>query len=249
MKLYDETIKKVKRLLETADSRMPSAANSRMLPIGDTGWPEVSDRSMILRSDMAYELGGEGLPAIGCTLITADESLVSSDGLTLLGRDLPEIRKDVPYARIALVRVSGDTLGEGQALYNAVRALEYTRYHFYPEGFMMRVSASRQKETVRIGKDALAKGLDFTKTGNRMITAFHRNTSVEAVHMYYVTAEEFDYKALESLVQESERITKTIDHIFKNAVMDCGTCGLQKVCDEVEGLRELHFAGRETKKQ
>ena len=249
MKLYDETIKKMQALLEKADSRMPSAGRSLTLPTGDTGWPEVSDRSMILRHDMAYELGGEGLPAIGCTLITADESLVPADALTLLGRDLPEIRRDVPYARIALVRVSGDTLGEGQALYNAVRALEYTRYHFYPEGFMMRVSASRQKETVRIGKDALARGLDFTKTGNRMITAFHRNTSVEAVHMYYVTAEEFAYKELESLADESERITKTIDHIFKNAVMDCGACGLQKVCDEVEGLRELHFAGREIKKR
>ena len=233
MKLYDETIKKIQTLLKE---------ESRALPTGDTGWPEISDRSMILRSDMAYELGGEGLWAIGCTLITADETLVSADEVTLLGRDLPEIRRDVPYARIALVRVGEDTLGEGQALYQAVRALEYTRYHFYPEGFMMRVSASRQKETVRIGKDALAKGLDFAKAGNCMISAFHRNTSVKAVHLYYVTQEEYDYKALEHCAAEAESITKTIDHILKNAVMDCGTCGLQKVCDEVEGLRELHFA-------
>lgn len=242
MKLYDETIKKIQTLLEKTDGILSTDEESRTLPTGESEWPEVSDRSMILRSDMAYELGGEGLPAIGCTLVTADTSLVQADEITLIGRDLPEIKRDVPYARIALVRVSGDTLGEGQALYNAVRALEYTRYHFYPEGFMMRVSASRQKETVRIGKDALRKGLDFTKTGNRMISAFHRNTLVEAVHMYYLTADGFDYKALESLVQEAEQITKTIDHIMKNAVMDCGTCGLQKVCDEVEGLRELHFA-------
>lgn len=234
MKLYDETIKKMQAILKAEDSRA--------LPAGDTGWPEVSDRSMILRSDMAYELGGEGLPAIGCTLITADTSLVPADEITLLGRDLPEIHGDVPYARIALVRVSEEMLGEGQALYNAIRALEYTRYHFYPEGFMMRVSASRQKETVRIGKDALAKGLDFTKTGNRMISAFRKNTSVEAVHLYYVTKEAYDYKALAHCAQEAEQITKTIDHIFESAVMDCGTCGLQKVCDEVEGLRELHFA-------
>lgn len=33
-----------------------------------------------------------------------------------------------------------------------------------------------------------------------------------------------------------------VTHYFKNAVMDRGTCGLQKICDEVEGLRELHFA-------
>lgn len=234
MRLYDETIKKMQALLKGEENRA--------LPVGDTGWPEISDRSMILRSDMAYELGGEGLPAVGSTLITAEASLVPTDEITLIGRDLPEISGDVPYARIALVRVSEDMLGEGQALYNAVRALEYTRYHFYPEGFMMRVSASRQKETVRIGKDALRRGLDFTKAGNRMLAAFRKNASVEAVHLYYVTKEAYDHKALERCAREAERITRTIDHIFESAVMDCGTCGLQKVCDEVEGLRELHFA-------
>lgn len=234
MKLYDEVIKKYQDLLETEESHE--------LSIGETEWLEVSDRSMILRSDMAYELGGEGLPAIGSTIITANQELVSSDKITLVGKDLSEIRKDIPYGRIALVRVDEETLGEGQTLYQTIRALEYTRYHFYPEGFMMRVSAFKQKESVRIGKAALAKGLDFTKAGNRMISAFHKNSSVKAVHIYYVTRENFDYKLLEAYAREAESITQTIDHILKISIMDCGACSLQKVCDEVEGLRELHFA-------
>lgn len=233
MKLYDENIKFCREMLETD--------KSRSLPLGETDWPEVSDRSMILRSDMAWELGGEGLPAIGCTMITASPELVLTDGITLLGKDLPEIQADVPYARVAAVRVDEETLGEGQALYQAIRNLEYTRYHFYPEGFMMRISASKQKESVRIGRKALTEGLDFTKTGNRMIRAFHQNPIVQAVHIYYVTAEDFDYKGLEKKVKEAEDITQTIDHILKIGVMDCGACSLQKVCDEVEGLRELHF--------
>ena len=188
MKLYDEVIKKCQDRLETEESRQ--------LSLEETGWPEVSDRSMILRSDMAYELGGERFPAIGCTMITANPELVPSDKITLLGKDLPEIQGDVPYGRIALVRVDEETLGEGQVLYQAVRALEYTRYHFYPEGFMMRVSAFKQRESVRIGKAALAKGLDFTKTGNRMISAFHKNLSVRAVHIYYITREDFDSSSL-----------------------------------------------------
>lgn len=234
MKLYDETVKKLKDLLETEESLE--------LPLGETPWPEVSDRSMILRSEMAYELGAENLAALGLTVVTAEEALVPKDGVTLLGRDLPQIKADAPYARIALVRVAEDTLGEGQVLYQAIRSLEYTRYHFYPEGFMMRVSTAKNRESVRIGRKALEQGLDFTKTGNRMISAFRRNASVEAVHIYYVTAQDFDYRALGALAAEAERITKTIDHMLKNAAMDCGACSLQKVCDEVEGLRELHFA-------
>lgn len=233
MRLYDEIIQKMRAELETGEERR--------LSVGETDWPDVSDRSMILRSDMAYELGGEGLPAVGCTLITADRDLVAEDGVMLLGRDLPELDRGVPYARIAFVRVAEEALGEGQALYQAIRNLEYTRYHFYPEGFMMRVSASGQKESVRIGKEALEKGLDFTKTGNRMITAFRRRPFVEAVRIYYVTAEKADYEILGRYAAEAESITRTIDHIAKTALMDCGACSLQKVCDEVEGLRELHF--------
>lgn len=236
MKLYDDIIQKYRMLLE--------AEEGRGLPLGITGWPQVSDRSMILRSEMAYELGGEGLPAIGATLVTAQEKLVPEDGIVLSGRDLPEIKGDVPYARIALVRVGEEALGEGQALYGAIRALESTRYHFYPEGFMMRVSASRGRECVRVGRAALEKGLDFTKVGNQLLDVFHKNPFVEAVQVWYVNREAFDYRTLEEYGREAEKITKTIDHMVKSAVTDCGSCSLQRVCDEVEGLRELHFRGK-----
>lgn len=148
MKLYDETIRKVRALLSSEKQQLPHNA---------TAWPSVSDRSMLLRSDMAYELGGGSLPALGVTLVTASKDLVPGDGVFLTGTDLPEIDADTPFARIALVRVGEDTLGEGKKLYRAIRNLEYTRYHFYPEGFMLRVSSSKRRESVRIGKEALKK--------------------------------------------------------------------------------------------
>ena len=234
MKLYDEVITQCLRLLEAEQGIVWEAK--------DTSWPSVSDRSMILRSDMAFELGSGTKPAIGCTIITGSDELVKKDKVTLIGKDLPDIENDMPYARIALVRVNEDVLKEGEALYRAIRNLEYTRYHFYPEGFMMRVSASKQKESVRIGKEALEKGLSFEKTGSKMIKAFHEHDLVESVSIYYITKENFDYETLARYAKEAESITKTIDHISTSAIMDCNACNLQQVCDEVEGLRELHFA-------
>ncbi len=233
MKLYDQTIEKVNNLLEQ------SAVRS--LPVNGTDWPEVSDKSMILRSEMAFELGSNQNPGIGATIITANDDLVSGDGVFLHGKDLPELKRDAPYARVAIVKVDEATLGEGEALYKTIRDLEYVRYHYYPEGFMMRVSPSKQIESVRIGKAALSRGLNFEIAGNRLIEAFKKKTQVEAVQVHYVTDPNFDYKALSKLVSESEEITKTIDHILKNVIMDCGACSLQAVCDEVEGLKELHF--------
>ena len=29
--------------------------------------------------------------------------------------------------------------------------------------------------------------------------------------------------------------------MLKDVNMDCGSCGLQEICDEIEGLREMHF--------
>lgn len=234
MKLYDDVIR---RTLE-----MVSAAGEvRELAVEDSQWPEVSDRSMILRSEMAYELGADRNDGLGVTLISGSEELIREDRITLVGKDLSELKKAGPYARIALVRVDEAVMGEGETLYNAIRKLEYTRYHFYPEGFMNRISSSKHKESVRIGKEALSKGLDFAKTGSMMIQKFKENPRVRAVWIIYVTEEAFDYKQLLTLSCDAEDITKTIDHIFKNVQMDCKACNLQEICDEVEGLRELHF--------
>lgn len=232
MKLYDEIIEKLQQLV--------SDRTSKDFEVRDSAWP-VAEREMILRSDMAYELGGGSLPAVGATIVTADENLISEDGITLVGPDLRDIDEDTPFARIAVVRVDENTIGEGNALYNAIRSLEYTRYHLFPKGFMMRVSSSRNRESVRVSKEAVTEGISFAETGNMMISAFHKNPKVEAVHIYYFTEKDFDYKALKSMAAESEEITKTIDHIFKNLIMDCKACNLQEICDEVEGLRELHF--------
>lgn len=232
MKLYDEIIEKLQQLVTDRDSKE--------FEVRDSTWP-VAEREMILRSDMAYELGGGSLPAVGATIVTADENLIGEDGITLVGSDLREIDEDTPFARIAVVRVDENTIGEGNALYNAIRSLEYTRYHLFPKGFMMRVSSSRNRESVRVSREAVTDGISFAETGNMMISAFHKNPNVKAVHIYYFTKKDFDYKALKSMAEESEEITRAIDHIFKNLIMDCRACNLQEICDEVEGLRELHF--------
>lgn len=43
-------------------------SESRTLSVGEDTWPQVSDRSMILRSDMAYELGARGFPPLAAPL-------------------------------------------------------------------------------------------------------------------------------------------------------------------------------------
>lgn len=235
MKLYDPIISNILTLCKQA--------SSRKLPVGHVDWPDLGKENLIFRQDMAYELGGSGdrYFALGATAVTDDPALVREDEIVLIGKDLPEITADTSYARIALVRVAPDTLGEGNALYNAVKQMEYVRYHVNPEGFMTRVSLMNGTESARVSKKALEKGLTFTQVGNLMLRQFHKNARIVSVKLIFITDPCFPFSALKEAVRETEKITRAIDHILKNGMTDCDRCSLQKVCEEVEGMKALHF--------
>ena len=61
---------------------------------------------MILQSDMAYELGGHNLPAVGNTLVTTEEDFVPEDEIILIGKDLPQHQPE-GYAYPAFQEKSG----------------------------------------------------------------------------------------------------------------------------------------------
>ena len=235
MKLYDPIISDILSLC-----RHTAARN---LPVCPVDWPDLGKDNLIFRQDMAYELGGSGehFFALGATAVTNDPALAAEDEIVLIGKDLPEIAADTSYARIALVRVAPDTLGEGNALYNAIKQMEFVRYHVSPEGFMTRVSLINGTESARVSKKALAKGLTFTQVGNLMLGQFHKNPRIIGVKLIFITDPCFPFSALKEAVRETEEITRAIDHILKSGMTDCGSCSLQKVCGEVDGMKELHF--------
>ena len=207
------------------------------------GWPEGGKANMILKGDAAYELGAasDGIYAIGSTVMTEDESLVKGDEIVVVGDDLCDIDADRSYARLAVVLVDADEMGEGDKLYSSIRDISFARYHVEPKGFMMRVSSSSKRECVRVSREAVKGGISFSDVGTMMINAFHKKKHVRAVKLFFITDLDFDYKALYDSVKKAEDITSAIDHIFKDIQMDCNACNLKQVCDEVEGLRELHF--------
>ncbi len=236
MKLYDDVINKWNTKIENFDKE---SLHFEHVP----AWEDAGKNNMILRADMAYELGGseKSIYALGSTVITANEALVPKDEIVLVGKDLQEISGDTSYARLTVVLVDEEAMGEGDALYNAIRNIEYVRYQISPKGFMMRVSTSHHRESVRVSKDALTEGMTFAVVGKTFINHLKKNPKVKAVKVYFITEKDFDYKGLEKDVLQAEAITKAIDHVFKDMSTDCNTCNLKQICDEVEGMRELHF--------
>jgi CO dehydrogenase/acetyl-CoA synthase beta subunit len=106
---------------------------------------------------------------------------------------------------------------------------------------MTRASAITHKDSVRVSKTAVKKGISFQKIGNLLIRKFKENPAVKGVKVVFVTEDAVDFSVLESLSRKNHEITETLNQVMNNLTFDCDTCNLKAICDEVEGMRELHF--------
>lgn len=236
MQLYDNDIRELKQYLKSYPVRRLAVGNQSKL------WQQDSPEKLLLRGDMAYELGGGTLPAVSGLAYTSSAELVPETGMFLCGSDLPEITGNTAYARLTLVRLKDESgLTQDEQWYEAMRRIEYVRYHVYPSGFMSRISAMKEREPVRVSKKALEQGLDFAKVGTCFLEEYGKQPEVAAVELLFITLPDFPYSELHKRAHRWGQITESLNHIFQNLKMDCSVCGLKEICDEVEGLKELHF--------
>ncbi len=233
MKIYDEQISKVTALFKDK--------SGIKLETKGTPWQDVGKQNLVLRGEMSYELGAGTLPAISFLGVTSSMDLVPGDGAILYGQDLSEIRTDSPYARITLLRVDDDLMGQGEAIYDAVCKLVNTRYKVNPQGFMSRISTSSKHEPVRVSKAALDNGLSFAKVARLYLDAYKAHPEVISAQVIFVTLPDFNYNELLKLAQKNDQITAALDHVLRDVKMDCASCKLQTICNEVDGMKELHF--------
>ena len=236
MELYNEVIRETEGLLE---GRPLQSWNYE----SGAAWPDAGVSELVLGRDAAFELGGSGKPALHYTCVTTSPSLVERDQVLLWGPDLRELRADAPYARIALLRV-GDIEsddGDDTVAYNAIKDMEFVKYHVFPKGYMLRISTEDNREQVRVSRKALGEGMSFYRVGCDFIRCYRKNPNVLGVKLIFITAPDGPYEALAACGRRSTAITRTLCTILDGLPMDCSACHLKPICDEVEGMRELHF--------
>ncbi len=199
----------------------------------DNLWPDAGYCEVILKRDSAYELDGTGF-----MLATEMPVAEYTDTVTVIGEDLQKIPKDRKFARVALIQVT-ETIPE-EKYYDTLKKIEFVKYHYFPEGYMLRTSTKGHREVVRVSRSALQAGITFEKAGNLFLKKLREISEVKRVHLYYLTDPCIDYPALEAMAEQNERITQTLNHVSNMLNFDCTTCAQKPVCDEVEGMRELH---------
>ena len=198
---------------------------------GQNCWKDIGYNEVIMQRDTAFELSGTGF-----NLITS--SPVES-GVTVIGDDLGQIKDSRNFARVSLVQLEDG--GDEQTMYNLIRKVEYVKYHYFPEGYMMRTASRSHKEAVRVSKKALKNGISFEMAGNLLIKKYMEIPAVRSVNVIFITDTGADYNRLETLALKGNSITEAVNHIMNSVKFDCDTCNLKPICDEVEGMKWLHF--------
>ena len=97
MQLYDQEILKFQKII----MKYPKKRNGTV-----KAWQMSEQEELILRSDMAYELGGGIMPAASALGFTVSKELVPTDEIICVGPDLAEIHQDMAYARMTFVRLN-----------------------------------------------------------------------------------------------------------------------------------------------
>lgn len=194
-------------------------------------WSDAGHNQVIMQRDTAFELEG-----VGFNLVT-NEKL--NDEIVIVGNDLGKIKSDTRFARIAIIETD-DVAGEQDA-YKLIKKLEYVKYHCFPEGYMIRSTSRSHKESVRVSKAAVKNGISFQSVGSLLIEKYKENPSVKNVKLIFITNPCADFEKTEKLASKYREITEALNHIMNNITFDCDTCNLKPICDEVEGMKELHF--------
>ena len=233
MELFNSLFHDTAALLEgsraTAWSYEPSAA-----------WKDVGSSELVLQKDAAYELGASGKGSANYVLFSSSPELVDKDQVLLYGPDLKDVRGDCDFARIVLLRV-GVLEGDDEKVYRTLKDIEFAKYHVNPEGYMVRMSPESYREQVRVSRQAIRKGISFRNVGCSYIKAYRQDENVLRATVIFITQPGLDYAAMKANAKKASDVTGTLTHILEGLPTDCSVCSLKGICDEVEGMKELHF--------
>ena len=233
MELYNSLIRETRGLLEKGSPKVWEYSERNC-------WNDIGSSELVLQKDAAFELGAAGKGSANYVLFTSKPELVDKDQVLLYGPDLKDIKGDVDFARIVLLRV-GVLDDDDEEVYRILKDIEFAKYHVYPEGYMVRMSPESYREQVRVSKQAVRRGISFQSIGNSYIKAYKKDANVLNATVIFVTAPGYDYKAMKDNAKKANDITNTLTHILEGLPTDCSVCALKDICDEVEGMKELHF--------
>ena len=243
MKLFD-------KYMEEAAAVLQPYLNEYGWPVAADGptWPLADRNPFIMERDTALELGG--YPKESVNLIAASS------------HDLPNLSKitqilDFPHALREkngcfachggenhlsfgkIVFLQTEELAD-DAVYDFQQAVQLADLRLKLEGVMTRSSSRQYQVNLRVGRQAAEAGLGLDTMARTIRQHFLQVPHVKDAAVILLAGDSPVYKELLPIAEKVKDVTVALNTMFDGIDMDCGSCSLNEICDEVEGLREMH---------
>ncbi len=228
MKLFDSLIADTNTLISLCEKKFFEFSPEKL-------WEDVGHNQVVMQRDSFVSFDG-----LGYDLVTEQNIF---DGTFIIGEDIKSTENNGVFIRVSVIEIQPQE--DDQKLYDLLKKIEYVKYRYFPKGYMIRSSSTSQNEAVRVSKQAVKDGISFENIGNLLISLYKKIPGVKNVSVYFITSPLVDKKAAKSIAEKKREITNALNHVMKDVNFDCASCGLKSICDEVEGLREMHFKNSE----
>lgn len=252
MKLFDTYVQQAAALLRPAlgeddiqpeggdmqlDGRDMSLAGRSMQPEGPL-WPAADRNPFIMERDTAAELGGYPKESINLILST-------SGGLPVKGIHLIGDRsggQQVPAGHQSfgkIVFLQTEEIPEDE-IYGFQQRVQLADLRLQLQDVMVRSSSRQYLLNLRVGKKAISEGFNLEILARTIHAHFRNIPRVKDAAVVLIAGDSPLYRQLMPAAERVREITAALNTMFEGIEMDCGSCSMSPVCDEVEDLRRLH---------
>ncbi len=209
----------------------------KTIDIVKTSWKTQKISDYIMDSETMVELGSATKKNASLTLCTSEKDF--EDEIILIGEDLQKLSGKIQtFSKVIEVSLKDEE--DENALYKTIRSISRARLGINLKGTMLKATSSEELECFRISKSAYKAGINFSVIGSALIERIKIFDEVKNVRVYYIiNNEELNNQLLEYSTKITQ-VTDAMNHIFDGIELDCGSCAIKEVCDEVEGMRDSH---------
>ncbi len=231
MKLYDTLIDSILGILEKNDVRMLN---------NDVTWGINDKNIFLLDKETAYELGG--YPKESVNIIIQSSSAFKADGVYVVApKDINinniENLKHISFGKVVILKTKGV---DENNIYDFTQKAIIKDSKMYFDKVMTRASSKHYFVNYKVSKAALKEGFNINKMAMSIYDAFKSLEEVEDCAVFLLVGDMDIYKELLPLAEKNKEISIALNHIFDGVNMDCKSCDMTEICDEIKELRSIH---------
>lgn len=229
MSIHDKYTKEIKDNLDTLGTPLTI--------LNDTKWTMLEKSDYLLDSETYLELGTIKDNSLSFSVCSSEFDF--EDKIVLIGNDINSLSGKVEnYAKVVMVNMEENE--DTNTTFKQIKEIERIKHSIIFSETMLKASSIEGRECFRISKTAHKNGFNFSIIGSELIKKLKSYDYVKSVAVYFIVDKQELIYELKSYPNKINMLTEALNHIFDDIILDCESCAIKEVCDEVDGMRESH---------